>query len=70
MTYTAPLQDMRFVLRKLCDLDAISQLPGLEEATPDMVDAILEEAAKYAGLELSPLSRSGDLAGLGLKIAG
>ena len=67
MTYTAPLQDMRFVLRKLCDLDAISQLPGLEEATPDMVDAILEEAAKYAGLELSPLSRSGDLAGLGFE---
>jgi hypothetical protein len=67
MTYTAPFLDMRFVLRRLCDLDAISQLPGLEEATPDMVDAILEEAAKYASLELSPLSRSGDLAGLGFE---
>ncbi len=65
MTYAAPLQDMRFVLYNLCDLDAISQLPGFEEATPEVVDAILEEAAKYACRELSPLNRAGDLAGIG-----
>lgn len=65
MTYSAPLQDMRFVLHNLCDLDAIGQLPGLEDASADMVDAILEEAAKYAAQELSPLNRVGDLSGLG-----
>ncbi|MDA7429086.1 acyl-CoA dehydrogenase [Primorskyibacter aestuariivivens] len=65
MTYAAPVQDMRFVLHNLCNLDEISQLPELEDATPDMIDAILDEAAKYAGQELSPLNRVGDLAGLG-----
>ncbi|MFD3192021.1 acyl-CoA dehydrogenase family protein [Sedimentitalea sp. HM32M-2] len=65
MSYTAPLQDMRFVLHRLCGLDDLANLPGLEDSTPDMVDAILDEAAKYAAQELSPLNRAGDLAGLG-----
>ncbi|MEB8389353.1 acyl-CoA dehydrogenase [Rhodobacteraceae bacterium KMM 6894] len=65
MTYAAPIQDMRFVLHNLCNLDEISKLPALEDATPDMIDAILEEAAKYAAQDLSPLNRVGDLAGLG-----
>lgn len=65
MTYTAPLQDMMFVLEDLCDLDGIAALPGLEEATPEMVRAILEEAAKYAGQVLAPMNRAGDMAGLG-----
>jgi 3-(methylthio)propanoyl-CoA dehydrogenase len=64
MTYTAPLDDMLFVLEELCDLDAISRLPGLEDATPDMVAAILGEAAKYAGDVLAPLNKVGDKQGL------
>lgn len=67
MTYTAPVQDMRFVLYNLCNLDEVSKLLGLEDATPDMIDAILDEAAKYAGQDLSPLNRVGDLAGLGFE---
>lgn len=35
MTYHAPLQDMLFVLEDLCDLNAVAELPGLEDATPD-----------------------------------
>ena len=65
MTYKAPLDDMLFVLEELCDLDGLSKLPGLEDATPDMVAAILEEAAKYAGDVLAPLNRTGDEKGLG-----
>jgi len=65
MTYSAPLQNMRFVLHNLCNLDGVAKLPGLEDATPDMIDAILEEAAKYAGQVLSPLNRAGDGEGLG-----
>ena len=67
MTYTAPIQDMRFVLQNLCNLEDVSQLLGLEDATPDMIDAILEEAAKFAGQDLSPLNRVGDLEGLGFE---
>ncbi len=58
--YTAPLKDMRFVIRELAGLDAVAKLPGCEEATPDTVDAILEEAGKFANGVLDPLNRSGD----------
>ena len=65
MTYVAPTEDMMFVLEELCGLDEISQLPGLEEASPDIVGAILEEAGKFAGDVLGPLNAAGDQAGLG-----
>jgi hypothetical protein len=45
--YRAPIKDMRFVMDELAGLPAISQLPGYEEATPDVADAILEEAARF-----------------------
>jgi 3-(methylthio)propanoyl-CoA dehydrogenase len=59
-TYTAPLKDMRFVLNELAGLEEVAKLPGCEEATPDTVDAILEEAARFAAEVLDPLNRSGD----------
>ena len=62
--YQAPLDDMRFVLRELVDQKLIRELPGTEEATSEVGDAILEEAAKFAASVLSPLNRSGDVAGV------
>ncbi|MCV6595256.1 MAG: acyl-CoA dehydrogenase N-terminal domain-containing protein, partial [Silicimonas sp.] len=64
MPYSAPLDDMKFVLEDLCDLDAVSKLPGLEDATPDMIGAILDEAGKFADNVLAPLNVVGDLNGL------
>src|SRR5687767_1982166 len=61
--YTAPLKDMRFVLNELAGLREVAKLPGYEEATPDTVDAILEEAARFAAEVLDPLNRSGDQEG-------
>jgi len=58
--YAAPLKDMRFVLNELAGLSAVAKLPGCEEATADTVDAILEEAARFASGVLDPLNRSGD----------
>ncbi|MEW6690173.1 MAG: acyl-CoA dehydrogenase family protein, partial [Pseudomonadota bacterium] len=58
--YTAPLKDMRFVLGELAGLAEVAKLPGYEEATPDTVDAILEEASKFASEVLDPLNHSGD----------
>ncbi len=58
--YLAPLKDIRFVMQDLAGLDQVVSLPGCEEATPDVVDAILEEAAKFAGGVLSPLNYPGD----------
>ena len=62
--YQAPLTDMKFVLRELVDLKLLAQLPGFGEMTPDVADAVLDEAAKFAGAVLSPLNRSGDLEGV------
>ena len=62
-TYAAPLRDMRFVLHEVLDAARLAELPGYEEAAPDLVDAVLEEAAKVAGQELFPLNRSGDAQG-------
>jgi alkylation response protein AidB-like acyl-CoA dehydrogenase len=62
-SYRAPLADMHFVLNELAGLDQVAKLPDCEEATPDTVAAILEEAAKFAADVLDPLNRSGDLEG-------
>ena len=48
-TYRAPLAEMTFVMNELAGLEQVSRLPGFEDATPDTVAAILDEAAKNAG---------------------
>ena len=58
--YQAPLRDMRFVLDEIASFDVLSALPGYEEATPDLVDAVLDEANKLASEVLAPLNKSGD----------
>jgi len=58
--YAAPLADMRFALTEIAGIDEIARLPDCEQATPDVVDAVLEEAAKLAGGVLAPLNRVGD----------
>ena len=61
--YRAPIRDMQFVLKELAGLEELAKLPGCEEAAPDVVDAVLEEAAKFAEEVLSPLNASGDKEG-------
>ena len=65
--YAAPLKDMQFVLKHVVGLEQVNSLPGWDEVTEDVVDAILEEAAKFAGEVLSPLNASGDKAGATLR---
>jgi alkylation response protein AidB-like acyl-CoA dehydrogenase len=62
-SYTAPLKDMQFVLAELAGLDKVAALPGYEEATTDVVEAILDESAKFTGGVLDPLNYSGDQEG-------
>jgi alkylation response protein AidB-like acyl-CoA dehydrogenase len=59
-TYQAPLRDMRFVLYELFGLDGIRALPGCEDLAADLVDPILDEAAKLSAEVLQPLNRGGD----------
>jgi len=63
MSYTAPVKDMMFVLNELAGLKEIQQLPGCEDATPETVEAVLTECAKFTGEVLAPLNWTGDREG-------
>jgi 3-(methylthio)propanoyl-CoA dehydrogenase len=58
--YAPPLAEIRFVLEHLAGLEELGRLPGLEAATADVVDQILDEAARFAVNELLPLNARGD----------
>ena len=58
--YDAPLRDMRFALNELHSDDGFGDLSALAEFTPDLTDAVLEEAARFTREVLLPLNRSGD----------
>ena len=62
-TYRAPLSDMRFVLFDVLDAGALFARLGFESATPDTVDAVLEEGARFAETVLAPLNAIGDANG-------
>jgi len=60
VSYHAPLKDMQFVLNELANLHEINALPGCEDATPDTVEAVLEENARFCGEVIAPLNHAGD----------
>lgn len=64
--YTAPIQDMTFVLNELSGLPEVIARTECQDASPDLVNAILEEAGKLASEVIAPLNRSGDQTGLTL----
>lgn len=61
--YSPPLKDMRFVLRELVDLPAILNASAAEDLSLDVVDAVLQEAARFAEGVFAPTDRAGDLHG-------
>jgi len=65
--YEAPLRDMKFVLHELHQDDGFGGLEALSEFTPDLTDAILDEAARVAQEILLPLNRTGDIEGCTLE---
>ena len=61
--YKAPVDEVTFLLRDVFRLDRYNNLPGFADATPDVVEAVLGEAAKFSEAVLMPLNRVGDREG-------
>ena len=57
--YKAPLEDIDFVLNEVLSVQSLTKLPGYEDFGPDLINSVLEEAAKFVENELQPLNRSG-----------
>jgi alkylation response protein AidB-like acyl-CoA dehydrogenase len=63
MTFKAPVQEQLFVLRTITDIDALAAHPRFAEATPDLVQAIVEGVGAFAQSAFAPLNRIGDTVG-------
>ncbi|HLI99838.1 MAG TPA: acyl-CoA dehydrogenase C-terminal domain-containing protein [Bradyrhizobium sp.] len=61
--YKAPLEDVNFLLNDVFQIDHYDNLPGFSDASADIRQAILGEAAKLSEEVLQPLNRVGDLEG-------
>ena len=61
--YKAPVEDTLFILNDVLGIERYNNIPGFSDITPDMLDAIVGEAAKLAEEVLFPLNLSGDQEG-------
>jgi len=61
--YNAPVNDTKFILNEVLNIERFANLPGFENASPEMIDAILTEGAKFVENELFPLNQVGDQQG-------
>lgn len=68
--FRVDLDEVRFNLRHVADLDRVCALPGFEHVEADMVDEILEQAARFAEQVIAPLNRTGDITGARLDAGG
>ncbi|KPQ30489.1 MAG: putative acyl-CoA dehydrogenase [Marinobacter excellens HL-55] len=64
--YRAPTRDMAFTLQQVAGFSEMAKACGYEDATDDVVAAILEEAARFAGAVIGPTNASGDKTGVRL----
>lgn len=62
-SFVAPARDSRFIINEVLRIGELSGLPGFEGASADIVDAVIEEAGKFASEVLAPLNASGDKQG-------
>ena len=63
MSFVAPTREQLFVLRHVTGIDELAAHPRFADATPDMVEAIVEGLGAFAAGEFAPLNRIGDTVG-------
>ena len=61
--YTPPVRDIAFTLETISDIDSIAALPGFEHVETDMVDGLLDEAARFFSQVFAPTNEIGDQEG-------
>ncbi len=61
--YRAPLDDIRFALRQVADLDGLAELDAFSHSDPELVDGLLDEAARFFEQVVAPTNRDGDTIG-------
>lgn len=59
--YKAPIKEMKFTLHDVIDIAEVTAIEKFQDAEDDLLEAILQEGAKFTGEVLSPLNRTGDL---------
>ncbi len=59
--YKAPIEELSFVLNDLFNIESLTAIPEFSEATPDLVEAVVQEAGKFAAEVIAPLNRQGDI---------
>ena len=62
-SYRAPVEDVKFILRDVLGIERYNNLPGFADATPDVIDAILSEGARFCEEVVAPLNLLGDQEG-------
>ena len=65
--YSPPLDDMKFALREVVDVESLSELPAFNEVGLEALDSLLDEASRFFNEVISPTNRTGDLEGSVLK---
>ncbi len=61
--YSPPLDDMKFALKEVVDVESLSELPAFNEVGLEALDSLLDEASRFFNEVISPTNRTGDLEG-------
>jgi len=62
-TYTAPVREIQFVLNDVLNVGSLTEMPALADATPETLNGLIEEAAKFIQGQVAPLNAPGDAEG-------
>ncbi len=68
--YTAPVEDMGFVLKEVVEIEKLCNETGLDSSTAEIIDTVLDAAGKLAKEEIEPINKSGDSEGLKIDSSG